>query len=173
MSGYPFTGFHFLVTFELTPKLTDDTRFQEVTGLNVEMNFDTYNEGGENRFVHSLPTRSRYSDLVLKRGIYLSSGITAWALDAIENFNYQPINLLISLLDEQSNPVCSWYVVNAIPLKMELSGLNAEQNQIVVETMTLRYEYYKVQNPDAAKNTSVNSQSNLAGNAGINPISVP
>jgi phage tail-like protein len=170
MFAYPYTGFHFVVVFELFPQLPNDSRFQEVSGLNVEINFDTCNEGGENRFAHSLPIRSRYSDLVLKRGIYLPSGITAWALDAIENFNYQPTNLLISLLDENSNPVCSWYVVNAIPLKMELSGLNAEQSQIVVETMTLRYEYYKIINP-AAISSGAGAISDLA--TGINPISVP
>lgn len=143
MFTYPFTGFHFLVVFEIVPQLPDDSRFQEVTGLSVEVGLDTYNEGGENRFVHRLPSRSSYSDLVLKRGMTLASGVTAWCLDAIENFNYQPANLLISLLNEQHLPVSSWYIINAIPIKYEISGFNAEQSEIVIESMTLRYEYYK------------------------------
>lgn len=146
MTTYPLTGFHFLVQFDLSPQEDGDTRFQEVSGLNVEVDLDTYNEGGENRFVHRLPSRTRYPDLVLKRGMTPSSGLTAWCADALENFNYQPTNILVSLLDEQHQPVLSWSVVNAIPIKVDISGFDAEQGQIVIETMTLRYEYYRCLN---------------------------
>src|ERR1700722_7551924 len=116
MFEYPLTGFHFLVAFELAPQVPADMGFQEVSGLVLEVNLDTYNEGGENRFVHRLPGRTKYSDLVLKRGMgLLPSMVTAWMIDATENFNYVPTNLLISLLDENHLPVSSWYVVNAIP----------------------------------------------------------
>lgn len=160
---YPFTGFHFLVVFEIFPQVPNDFRFQEVTGLNVEVNMDTYNEGGENRFVHSLPGRTKYADLVLKRGLTLVSGITAWCLDAIENFNYQPTNLLISLLNEDHLPVSSWYVVNAIPVRYDITGLNAEQNQIMIESLTLRYEYYKTLNLSAAFNAAAGAVAGLVG----------
>jgi phage tail-like protein len=143
MTVYPLTGFHFLVQFELSPTQDGDTRFQEVTGLSVDVNLDTYNEGGENRFIHRLPGRSKSSDLILKRGLTTNSGLTAWCADALQNFNYQPTNLTVSLLDETHQPVLSWYVVNAFPIKWEIGGFNAEQSQIVIETITLRYEYYK------------------------------
>ena len=150
MFEYPLTGFHFLVVFEIFPQLPNDFRFQEVTGLTTDVNLDTYNEGGENRFVHRLPGRTKYADLVLKRGMTLVSGVAAWCLDAIENFNYQPTNLLVSLLNEQHLPVSSWYVVNAIPIKYDISGLHAEQSKIVIESITLRYEYYRTLNLSAA-----------------------
>ena len=143
MTVYPVTGFHFLVQFELSPQEDGDTRFQEVSGLNVEVNLDTYNEGGENRFVHRLPGRTKYPDLVLKRGLTTTSGLTSWCLDALENFNYQPTNLTVSLLDETHQPLLSWYVVNAIPIKYEIAGFNADQSQVVIESMTLRYEYFR------------------------------
>jgi len=143
MFDYPYTGFHFVVLFELFPQLPKDIAFQEVSGLTVDVNLDTYNEGGENRFVHRLPGRTKYSDLVLKRGMTLVSGVTAWAIDGIENFNYVPTNLIVSLLDENHLPVSSWYIVNAIPIKLELSPFNAEEGKIVIESFTLRYEYYK------------------------------
>ncbi len=165
MFEYPLTGFHFLVTFELFPQVPNDLRFQEVTGLTVDVNLETYNEGGENRFVHRLPGRNKYADLVLKRGMGLVSGLTAWCLDALENYNYSPVNLLVSLLDENHLPVSSWYVVNAIPIKYDLSPFNAEQSQVVIETLTLRYEYYKSMNlsaviadsltPDVTENKSI------------------
>ena len=46
MFDYPFTGFHFLVVFEIFPQVPNDFRFQEVTGLTADVNLDTYNEGG-------------------------------------------------------------------------------------------------------------------------------
>lgn len=163
MFDYPFTGFHFLVVFEIFPQLPNDIRFQDVTGLTVDVGLDTYNEGGENRFVHRLPGRSRYTDLVLKRGMTLVSGVTAWCQDALENFNYKPTNLLISLLNEDHLPVSSWYVINAIPIKYEVSGLNAEQSQIVIESLTLRYEYYKSLNLSAAATAAIGAAAGLLG----------
>lgn len=163
MFDYPFTGFHFLVVFEIFPQVPNDFRFQDVTGLNVDVDLDTYKEGGENRFVHRLPGRNKYSDLVLKRGMTLVSGVTAWCLDSIENFNYQPTNMLISLLNEDHLPVSSWYIANAIPIKYSISGFNAEQNQIVIESMTLRYEYYKTLNLSAAVAGAIGAVADLLG----------
>jgi len=175
MFDYPFTGFHFLVVFEIFPQVPNDFRFQEVSGLTVDINLDTYNEGGENRFVHRLPGRSRYSDLVLKRGMTLVSGVTAWCIDAIENFNYQPTNMLVSLLNEDHLPVSSWYIKNAIPIKYDITGLNAEQNQIVIESMTLRYEYYRTLNLSAAVTAGISAVGDLlGGGASVSAsISVP
>lgn len=169
MFEYPFTGFHFLVLFEIFPQVPNDARFQEITGLNVSINVDenVYTEGGENRFVHRLPGRTRYSDLVLKRGMTLVSGITAWCVDAIDNFNYQPTNLLISLLNQDHLPVSSWFVANAIPIKYDIAGLNAEQNQIVIESITLRYEYFKTLNLSAAVTAVIDAAAGLFGNASV------
>ena len=176
MFDYPFTGVHFVEMFEIFPQLPNDFRFQTVTGLSVDVNLDTYPEGGENRFVHRLPGRNKYSDLVLKRGMTLVSGVTAWCLDCIENFNYQPTNMIVSLLNEDHLPVSSWYITNAIPIHYEISGLDAMQNQIVIESMTLRYEYYRTLNLSAAVDAAVGAVAGLlgGGSAGATvTISVP
>jgi phage tail-like protein len=109
---------------------------------------------------------------VLKRGMTLVSGITAWCIDAVQNFNYQPTNLVISLLDEQHLPVSSWYVVNAIPIKYDISGFNAEQNQIVIESITLSYEYFKMLNLSAAAGAAIAGIANLIS-SGSGSISIP
>lgn len=142
MNGYPLTGFHFKAVFELSPQLAIDMAFQEISGLNVDVNLDSYTEGGENRFVHRVPSRTKYGDLQLKRGMKDGSGLTAWCEGAMRNFNYQPVNVTVSLLDEQHQPLMSWYVVNAIPIKYEIAGFNAEQGQVVIESLTLGYQYY-------------------------------
>jgi phage tail-like protein len=56
----PPVGFHFLVVFELFPQTPNDFRFQEVSGLEVDMEMEQVKEGGQNRFTHNLPVRNRY-----------------------------------------------------------------------------------------------------------------
>jgi phage tail-like protein len=140
---YPPVGFHFLVAFELFPLSVQDGRFQEVSGLNVEMQLETVREGGELRFEHQLPVRTKYSDLVLKRGLFVGSGVYQWCQNAFENFEFQPANLVVSLLNESHLPLLSWHVIHAIPKKWDISAFNAEQNTIAIETLTLAYQYFK------------------------------
>jgi len=142
MAQYPFTGFHFLVSFDSLPAVPVDSRFQDVSGLDVEMEMESFTEGGQNRFTWQLPKRTRYADIVLKRGKIADSAIVKWCRDAMENFIFFPVNITISLLNEKHEPVQSWYVVNAIPKKWSLSNFNAEENSIVIESITLNCQYF-------------------------------
>ncbi|CAL1517147.1 phage tail protein [Chitinophaga sp. MM2321] len=147
---YPQTGFHFTVAFELFPQMPNDFRFQEVSGLTVNIEAEPYKEGGENRFIHQLPVRTNYNELVLKRGKFMGSGILQWCKNAIENFEFKPTNILISLLNEQHLPLYNWYVINAIPKRLEIGAFNAERSEVVIETMALNYQYFKYYDPATA-----------------------
>ncbi|MCY7421146.1 MAG: phage tail protein [Chitinophagaceae bacterium] len=138
----PPVGFHFLVVFELFPQTPQDFRFQEVSGLDVELEMEPIKEGGQNRFIHQLPVRNRYTDITLKRGLFIGSGITLWCKNAIENFVFVPTNVLISLLTPEHIPLQSWYVINAIPKKITVSNFNAQENSVVVESLVLSYNYF-------------------------------
>jgi phage tail-like protein len=146
MFDTPPVGFHFLVVFEL-PQLPTDIRFQEVSGLSVSAEFEALAEGGENRFTHQLPTRLNYGDITLKRGTPLGSGVSWWARKALEDFEFKPVNVLISLLNDQHIPLYNWYVVNAIPKRLEVTGLNAMQSEIAIETLVLTYHYFTYADP--------------------------
>ena len=146
-SDYPHPGFHFLVVFELLQTSTNDVRFQEVSGLTVSTEFEAWPEGGENRFSHQLPKSLQFGELVLKRGKFMGSAILGWARQAMEQFKYKPTNLMISLLDENHLPLYNWYVVNAVPKRLEISGINAANNEILVETLALNYQYFKYFDP--------------------------
>ena len=138
----PPVGFHFLVVFELFPQTPQDFRFQEVSGLDVEIEMEPVKEGGQNRFTHQLPVRNRYTDITLKRGLFIGSGITLWCKNAIEDFLFVPTNVLISLLTPEHIPLQSWYVVNAVPKKIQISNFNAQENSVVVESLVLSYNYF-------------------------------
>lgn len=163
--NYPQVGFHFLVVFELFPQLPNDFKFQEVSGLTVNLEMEAVKEGGENRFVHQLPGRSSYNELVLKRGKFLGSGILHWCKNAIENFEFKPTNIMISLLNDDHLPLYNWYVINAIPKKLEISSFNAQSSEVVIETLTLSYQYFKYYDPASA---AMDLAGNLTGSANIN-----
>ena len=92
---YPPVSFFFKVKFE---QFKDDTQFQSVSGLSMEMQTERLKEGGENRFEHVLPTRTKYNPLVLKRGLIKDSQLIDWCMDAILNFDIRPMNLTVELL---------------------------------------------------------------------------
>lgn len=145
--SYPHPGFHFLVVFELLPQFPNDTRWQEVSGLTVSTEFESWPEGGENRYVHQLPKSLQFGELVLKRGKFLGSGVLQWARKSMEQFQFSPTNVLISLLDDDHLPIYNWYVVGAVPKRLEVSGINAGTNEILVETLALNYQYFKYYDP--------------------------
>ncbi len=159
---YPPVGFHFIVAFELFPQTPFDVGFHEVSGLSVNVETEIYKEGGENRFTHQLPIRSQYEDLVLKRGLLTESGLILWVLDAVNNFTFKPLNLLVSLQDENHIPVYSWYVFNAFPKKWSVSSFNASESSVVVESLTLGYRYFKVVNPVTAVAGALSASASLS-----------
>jgi phage tail-like protein len=161
---YPHPGFHFLVVFELLPQFPNDVRFQAVTGLTVSTEFEAWPEGGENRFVHQLPKSLQFGELVLTRGKFMGSGILQWARQAMEQFQYKPTNLMISLLDEEHLPIYNWYVVNAVPKRLDISGINAANNEILVETLALHYQYFKYYDPASIV---LDAAAGLAGSVSI------
>ena len=138
---HPPLGFHFKVEFD---NINGEFEFQSVSGLSAEMEFEEISEGGENRFKHKLPVKSKYPNLVLKRSARVNSDLVKWCKEAIENFNISPANLLISLLNEKHEPLISWNVVHAWPVKWSVSDFNAEESKIVIETIELAYNYFNI-----------------------------
>jgi phage tail-like protein len=140
---YPPVGFHFKVEF-LGIGNDNDIRFQTVSGLTMEYDVESFKEGGENRFEHKLPVRTKYPDLSLKRGMLTDSGVIRWCLDAFQNRNFKPAQINVTLLNEEHQPLKTWQVQGAWPKKWSVSDLNAQENSIVVETLELSYSHFTI-----------------------------
>ena len=141
---YPPWSFYYRVEFGIS-RNKDDVRFQSVSGLSVEYDMEEYKEGGENRFTHKLPVRTKYADLVLKRGMLTNSDVLDWCLKAFRDRDFQASDLNVILMNEKSEPLRSWKIANAIPKKWQVSDLNANENSLVIETLELSYRYYSIQ----------------------------
>ena len=141
---YPPIGFHFAVNFEELETSKNDHQFQSVSGLTVDLETEEIAEGGENRFKYKLPVRTKYPNLVLKRGLLIDSGVIKWCRNALENFVIEPKPITIMLLDENHESLQTWKVTHAYPIKWSVGDFNAEENKLAIETIELTYQYFKV-----------------------------
>lgn len=140
---YPPVSFHFKVEF-IDIGNDNDIRFQSVGGLSVEYDTESFKEGGENRFEHKLPVRTKYPDLSLKRGMLSDSKVIEWCLDAFQNREFKPAQINVTLMNEEHQPLKTWNIYNAWPKKWAVSDFNAQENSIVVESLELCYSYFTV-----------------------------
>ena len=138
----PPVGFHFRVTFSLPGQTDNDTRFTEVSGLNAEVATEELAEGGENRFTHRLPGRTKYGNLVLKRGFLKGSGLVSWIRDAVENLDIEPVAVLVELLNPAHQALAAWNLVGAYPVKWSVSDFKATESGFVTETLELAFRYF-------------------------------
>ena len=145
MSRYLPLGFSFWVSFEISNEPID-IGFQEVAGIGMELQTEDVTEGGENRFTQKLPLRANYTPLVLKRGMAAQSTLTNWCRDAIENLSIKPATIIVALLNEKKEPLVAYRFLNAYPLKWSISNFNAESSTIVIESIELYYQYFKIIN---------------------------
>ena len=140
----PPVAFHFTARFDVDGATDRDVRFRDISGLTMELEEESFNEGGENRFAHKLPTRARYPDLVLRRGLLKDSGLRQWILDAVHHLIIRPTTVWVTLLDEKHEPVQTYTVLGAWPKKWVISDFNAESSELVIETLELAYQYFRV-----------------------------
>lgn len=140
---YPPVGFHFKVEFVGIGN-DNDIRFQSVSGLSIEYDSESFKEGGENRFEHKLPLRTKYADLSLKRGMLTDSKVIEWCMKAFVNREFKPVQVNVILLNEKHEPLKRWEVIDAWPKKWSVSDLNAQENSVVIETLDLAYKYFNV-----------------------------
>lgn len=142
---YPPVGFHFSVEFSIDNR-SFETSFQQASGLTVELQSETLNEGGENRFVHQFPVRSSYSNVTLKRGLFVQSEIRSWCERAIVDLDIEPATVWIKLLNPEHEPLQSYVLRNAWPKRWSVSDFDAETSSVVIETLELAYQFFTIKN---------------------------
>jgi phage tail-like protein len=139
---YPVPAFYFKVAFKDYPD--QDTAFQEVSGLTVNIEYDPVQEGGEN-FSYYLPKLPKYENLILKRGVAdTSSPLVQWCASILGQDLSQmtPRSLDILLLNEEGTACRTWNIVNALPIKWSIDGFNSTKNSVAIETIELNYNYF-------------------------------
>ena len=121
--------------FKVTLPGRDLGRFRECTGLAAEIEVKEYNEGGVNDRVHKLPTRMKYPNLVLKRGVTYEDALLKWIWQTQQKA--ERINVTVELMGPNAKPVRTWVFAEAFPIKWNGPNLNATSNQVATETLEI------------------------------------
>lgn len=142
MATYPLPKFHFIVEWGGTR-----IGFTEVTGLDKTVEPIEYREGSSPDFSKiKMPGMAKFSNITLKRGSFNGDKeFYAW-MNTINMNTVERRDLVISLLNEQHEPVFSWKVLNAWPTKVQASDLKADGNEVAIETLELAHEGFSILN---------------------------
>ncbi|MEM6696895.1 MAG: phage tail protein [Bacteroidota bacterium] len=147
----PPVGFRFNVNFfysdgsPFTERNGSDACFQSVSGISVEYETETVNEGANTRNNQKLPKKPTFPNLVLKRGILLDSAILNWLnLTTLNSqVEFEPLDVEVNLMNDEGDTLFNVRFVGAWPSKWSISDFNAMESGLVMETLELTYKYFR------------------------------
>lgn len=131
----PFTTFRFVVEIEGLVV----GGFTEVSGLEMEIEVESYREGGVNGFVHQLPGGMRYpSQIVLRRGLTDADTFWRWYRDSAAG-QIERKNGSIVLQNAKGSEVWRWDFIDAYPVRWTGPQLRAGSADVAIESLELAH----------------------------------
>ena len=133
---YPLPKFHFAVEWRGAR-----VGFTEVTGLDMQIEPIEYREGNSKEYSKiKMPGMHKFSNITLKRGSFAGdTDFYVW-INTVNLSQIERRDLTISLQNENHEPVFTWKVKNAFPVKVQASDLKADGNEVAIETIELAHE---------------------------------
>ncbi len=140
MATYPLPKFHFLVQWG-----GSKVGFTEVTGLDFQVEPIEYREGSSPEYHKiKMPGMHKFSNITLKRGTFTGDIEFYNWMKTISLTNVERRDITISLLNEAHEPVMTWGIKNAFPIKVQASDFKADGNEVAIETLELAHEGMKI-----------------------------
>ncbi len=127
--------------------------FQECTGLEVEMDVQEYLEGGRNDGVIRRVGRGKYTNVVLKRGMFYGDGqvngeLWSWLQSTISGeLPVRRYNGTIEVMSVGEEVVAVWTFERGLPAKIRGPELNARTGEIAIEELTIAHEGLRLGSP--------------------------
>jgi len=137
----PIASFRFGVFFFAAGVIPNpvDIRFSKVSGLSARVTTLDVKEGGQNLYTHRLPERVQYENLVLERGLVVASPLNLEFKAAMSLFKFAPSNVIVTLFDDDAEPLTAWMFLQAYPVKWATSDLNAAEGELAIDSLELAY----------------------------------
>jgi phage tail-like protein len=117
--------------------------FSECSGIEMSLDVEEYKEGGNNGSSLRFPTRVKWTNLRLKRGMVLNDDLWSWLYNFVQGQVVRRDGV-VTLLDEQQNPVKTWSFRRGLPVKWTGPGMNATNNQVAIEELEIAHEGLKL-----------------------------
>lgn len=124
-------------------------RFTEASGLEVEVEVETYEEGGQNGFVHKFPGRMTWPNLVLKRGVTESDNLMTWLNKSSgEGFTGAQNKLTrstmaVTLISAGGTRLRSWNFEGAFPIKWNGPSFATSSDDLPEEELEIAHHGFK------------------------------
>jgi phage tail-like protein len=131
----PYGAFNFLVEIDGVAA----AGFSECSGLSTETEVIEYREGGDRSGVRKLPGLTKYSAIILKRGITANRDLWNWRKSVIDGVTDRRSGRIV-ILGEDRNPVATIRFFEGWPSKWEGPKLNAKSSEVAIETLEITHE---------------------------------
>ena len=113
--------------------------FSECTGLEMTLDLEDYNEGGNNGTVLKFPKRAKYSELTLKKGVTKDTQLFDWFYGYTQGAGKRKDGV-ITLRDARGKPHTVWGFSRGLPSKYSGPQMNAQQSAVAIQSITITHE---------------------------------
>ena len=119
--------------------------FQEVSGLSLETQVLEY-RGGNSKVYSTvkMPGIQKFSNVTLKKGMFKGDKNLWDKYNLLALNTYKRSTITISLLDEAQAVAMSWTLTNAFPVKITVTDMKSDGNEIAVESIELAHEGLRI-----------------------------
>ena len=126
--------------------------FSECSGLEMRMEPESYNEGGNNKTALKFPSRITWTNIKLKRGVTLSDDLFNWHYSFVQGKGKRR-NGVIALLNELHIPIKVWYFERGLPVRWSGPSMNAAASQVAIEELEIAHEGLRLFTPGSLLST--------------------
>ena len=138
----PLTGYHFYLELD---GITE-AQFRECSGLDSESNIIEFKEAGKGgvTVIKKVPGELKWSNIVLKRGVTGDMKLWEWRKQVEDgDVDKARKNGSIVLYDQRNSEIARYNFEAGWPSKITGPQLNANNNDIAIEEVTIAHEGLK------------------------------
>ena len=143
---HPYAQFKFQVSLGDVDPATVVAGFSEVSGLAVEIDMIEYRAGNaKSPTPTKIPGLARYPDVTLKRGIIGSLALWEWIELTRLGSPEAARDVVIQLLGDDHEPVMSWLLSRARPVRHASGPLLGDGDDVAIEELVLSHEGLRIE----------------------------
>jgi phage tail-like protein len=113
--------------------------FSECTGLEMSLDMQEYEEGGLNGYAHRFPTRVKWNNITLRKGMGASNSLWDWHYGFVTGTGKRRDGI-ISLQNDIHVPTHIWYFRRGLPVRYSGPTMNAAQSNVAIESIEIAHE---------------------------------
>ena len=123
--------------FKMEVQGITEGHYTEVSGLEARVVPISYREAGNSQVVHYVPGRTEYGAIIFRYGLTRSRELFDWFMSGVKG-KVQRKNISVVLIDSDgTTEVMRWNLVNAWVTQWRGALLDAQSQEVAIETLTL------------------------------------